>query len=114
AVAAGGAAIVRLLGANGAGKATTLRASSNNVRRTGRIVFAGKSIAGRSPEAIARLGVAHVPEGRGIFGELTVRENMRLGSYMRPHPAGRRGPAGDPRPLPPPPPAPAPPPGAPS
>jgi branched-chain amino acid transport system ATP-binding protein len=76
-------AIVALLGANGAGKTTTLRAISNTVRRTGRIVFAGKSIAGRSPEAIARLGVAHVPEGRGIFGELTVRENMRLGSYTR-------------------------------
>src|SRR5262249_56312158 len=94
AVAAGGAAIVRLLGANGAGKTTTLRAISNTVRRTGRIVFAGRSIAGRSPEAIARLGVAHVPEGRGIFGELTVRENMRLGSYTRRAPPVTRHPPG--------------------
>jgi branched-chain amino acid transport system ATP-binding protein len=75
--------IVALLGANGAGKTTTLRAISNTVRRTGRIALAGRGIERSSPEAIARLGVAHVPEGRGIFGELTVRENLRLGSYTR-------------------------------
>jgi branched-chain amino acid transport system ATP-binding protein len=75
--------VVALLGANGAGKTTTLRAISNTVRRSGRIVFAGRSLARRSPEAIARLGVAHVPEGRGVFGELSVRENLRLGSYLR-------------------------------
>ena len=75
--------IVALLGANGAGKTTTLRAISNTVRKTGEVVLDGKRITRRSPEAIARLGVAHVPEGRGVFAELTVRENMRLGSYMR-------------------------------
>jgi branched-chain amino acid transport system ATP-binding protein len=77
------ARMVAVLGANGAGKTTTLRAISNTVRKTGEVVFDGKRIARRSPEAIARLGVAHVPEGRGIVGELTVRENLRLGAYVR-------------------------------
>jgi branched-chain amino acid transport system ATP-binding protein len=76
-------AIVALLGANGAGKTTTLRAISNTVRKTGEVVLGGRRITSRSPEAIARLGVAHVPEGRGVFAELTVRENLRLGSYTR-------------------------------
>jgi branched-chain amino acid transport system ATP-binding protein len=75
--------IVALLGANGAGKTTTLRAVSNTVRKTGEVVLAGRRITRRSPEAIARLGVAHVPEGRGVFAELSVRENLRLGAYMR-------------------------------
>jgi branched-chain amino acid transport system ATP-binding protein len=75
--------IVALLGANGAGKTTTLRAISNTVRKTGEVVLAGRRISRRSPEAIARLGVAHVPEGRGVFAELTVRENLRLGAYTR-------------------------------
>ena len=75
--------VVALLGANGAGKTTTLRAISNMVRKTGRVVLDGQTITKRSPEAIARLGVAHVPEGRGVFAELTVRENLRLGSYTR-------------------------------
>jgi branched-chain amino acid transport system ATP-binding protein len=75
--------MVAVLGANGAGKTTTLRAVSNTVRRTGDVVFAGRRINRRSPEAIARLGIAHVPEGRGIVGELTVRENLRLGAYVR-------------------------------
>ena len=75
--------IVSVLGANGAGKTTTLRAISGTVKKTGSIVFAGKSIARRSPEAVARLGIAHVPEGRGTFMELTVRENLRLGAYVR-------------------------------
>ncbi len=74
---------VAVLGANGAGKTTTLRAVSGTVRRGGRIAFAGKSIARRSPEAIARAGIAHVPEGRGTLTELTVRENLRLGAYTR-------------------------------
>jgi branched-chain amino acid transport system ATP-binding protein len=75
--------IVAVLGANGAGKTTTLRAISGTVRRSGTIRFAGKSIAGRSPEAVARLGIAHVPEGRGTLSELSVAENLRLGAYVR-------------------------------
>jgi branched-chain amino acid transport system ATP-binding protein len=75
--------IVAVLGANGAGKTTTLRAISGTVRRNGKIRFAGKSIAGRSPEAVARLGIAHVPEGRGTLSELSVGENLRLGAYPR-------------------------------
>ena len=75
--------IVAVLGANGAGKTTTLRAISGTVKRSGRIRFAGKSIAGRSPEAVARLGIAHVPEGRGTLSELSVGENLRLGAYPR-------------------------------
>jgi branched-chain amino acid transport system ATP-binding protein len=75
--------ITALLGANGAGKTTTLRAISNTVRRGGRIRFAGKSLGRRSPESIVRLGIAHVPEGRGTFAELTVLENLRLGAYTR-------------------------------
>jgi branched-chain amino acid transport system ATP-binding protein len=72
--------IVSVLGPNGAGKTTTLRAISGTVRTTGEIVFDGKRI-GRAPDATARLGVAHVPEGRGTFAELTVWENLRLGAY---------------------------------
>jgi branched-chain amino acid transport system ATP-binding protein len=72
---------VALLGANGAGKTTTLRAISATVRRTGRIAFAGREP--RSPEEAARLGIAHVPEGRGTLADLTVRENLVLGAYVR-------------------------------
>jgi branched-chain amino acid transport system ATP-binding protein len=75
--------VVAVLGANGAGKTTTLRAVSGTVRRSGEISFAGKRISRRSPEAVARLGIAHVPEGRGTLTELTVRENLRLGAYVR-------------------------------
>jgi branched-chain amino acid transport system ATP-binding protein len=75
--------IVAVLGANGAGKTTTLRAISNTVRRSGEIRFADKSLMRRSPDSIVRLGVAHVPEGRGTFAELTVNENIRLGAYTR-------------------------------
>jgi len=74
---------VAVLGANGAGKTTTLRAVSGTVRRSGRIVFAGRAIARRPPEAIARTGIAHVPEGRGTLTELSVRENLRIGAYVR-------------------------------
>jgi branched-chain amino acid transport system ATP-binding protein len=74
---------VSLLGANGAGKTTTLRAISGTVRATGQIAFASKRISGRPPESIARLGVAHVPEGRGIYAELTVWENILLGGSTR-------------------------------
>jgi len=75
-----------LLGANGAGKTTTLRAICGMVRSEGEIVFAGQRLHRRSTEAIAALGIAHVPEGRGTFTGLTVEENLRLGGFTR---AGR-------------------------
>ena len=75
--------IVAVLGPNGAGKTTTLRAVSGTVRRSGKLVFAGRSLGRLGPAAVARLGVAHVPEGRGTFSELTVAENLRLGAYTR-------------------------------
>ena len=75
-------AIVAVLGANGAGKTTTLRAVSGTVRRSGTITFDGKPLRG-GPEAVARAGIAHVPEGRGTFTDLTVTENLRLGAYTR-------------------------------
>jgi branched-chain amino acid transport system ATP-binding protein len=75
--------VVSILGANGAGKTTTLRAVSGTVSKTGRVLFAGGDVSGRPPEGVARLGVAHVPEGRGLLGELTVWENLRMGAYMR-------------------------------
>ena len=75
--------IVALLGANGAGKTTTLRAITAGVRWTGDITFAGRSIRRMSTEDVVRLGVAHVPEGRGICTELTVDENLKLGSHLR-------------------------------
>ena len=71
-------AVVAVLGANGAGKTTTLRAVSGTVRRSGRIDFGGKPLRG-GPEAVARAGIAHVPEGRGLFFGLTVAEHFRLG-----------------------------------
>jgi branched-chain amino acid transport system ATP-binding protein len=74
---------VGILGANGAGKTTTLRAISGTVRAGGRIVFDGKDIRGRRPDQVAALGIAHVPEGRGTLGDLTVRENLRVGAYLR-------------------------------
>jgi branched-chain amino acid transport system ATP-binding protein len=72
--------VVALLGANGAGKTTTLRSISSMTRTSGDIVFDGRAIARRSPEYAARLGIAHVPEGRGLFPELTVWENLRMGA----------------------------------
>jgi branched-chain amino acid transport system ATP-binding protein len=72
-----------LLGANGAGKTTTLRAICGMVRSEGEIVFSGQRLDRRATEAIASLGVAHVPEGRGTFIALTVEENLRLGGYTR-------------------------------
>ena len=72
-----------VLGANGAGKTTTLRAISGLIHAQGDIVFDGRSILGRSPEAVARLGIAHVPQGRGTFTELTVEENLRIGAINR-------------------------------
>ncbi len=76
--------VTALLGANGAGKTTTLRAICGLVRTTGTVALEGKRIDGLPTEDIVRLGVAHVPEGRGTFMELTVEENMRLGAYIRP------------------------------
>ena len=74
--------LVAVLGANGAGKTTTLRAISGTVRRSGDVVFGGKKLP-RRPDATARAGIAHVPEGRGTFSELSVWENLRLGAYAR-------------------------------
>jgi branched-chain amino acid transport system ATP-binding protein len=75
--------MVALLGANGAGKTTTLRAVSRTVRTSGDIRYEGKSIVRRAPDAVAKLGIAHVPEGRGLFAELSVWENLRMGAYVR-------------------------------
>lgn len=75
-------AIVALLGANGAGKTTCLRAVTGMVKRSGSIAFEGTDISGRATEDIARLGVAHVPEGRGTLAELSVRENLAVGGYL--------------------------------
>ena len=74
--------IVAVLGANGAGKTTTLRAVSGTVRRTGTITFAGTPLRG-GPESVAKAGIAHVPEGRGTFTELSVVDNLKLGAYTR-------------------------------
>ncbi|KOS57671.1 ABC transporter ATP-binding protein [Rhodococcus rhodochrous] len=70
-----------VLGANGAGKTTILRALCGMVRTRGRIEFDGQDIAGMRTDRIARLGIAHVPQGRGTFGDLTVEENLRIGGY---------------------------------
>jgi branched-chain amino acid transport system ATP-binding protein len=75
--------VVALLGANGAGKTTTLRAISGLVSKSGALTFAGKDIRKSSPERLAKRGIAHVPEGRGLFPELTVWENLRMGAYTR-------------------------------
>jgi branched-chain amino acid transport system ATP-binding protein len=76
--------LVVILGANGAGKSTLLRAISGLARAaTGSILLGERDIGRDSPEAIVRHGVAHVPEGRGIFPDLTVRENLRIGAYAR-------------------------------
>jgi branched-chain amino acid transport system ATP-binding protein len=75
--------ITALLGANGAGKTTTLRAICGMVRTQGKVHFAGRRIDGARTEDIARLGIAHVPDGRGTFVQLTTEENLRLGAYAR-------------------------------
>jgi len=80
-VAEGG--VTALLGANGAGKTSTLRALCGMIRATGDISFGGVSIIGRATEDIARLGIAHVPEGRGTFSRMTVEENLQLGAMTR-------------------------------
>jgi len=75
--------ITTLLGANGAGKTTTLRALSGMCRTSGNMRFDGKTIAGRATEDIVRLGIAHVPQGRGTFSRQTVEENLEIGAMTR-------------------------------
>jgi branched-chain amino acid transport system ATP-binding protein len=75
--------IVALLGANGAGKTTTLRSISGMVKTAGRVRFDGHDIVNKPPEEVARLGVSHVPEGRGTLAQLTVWENLQMGAYVR-------------------------------
>ncbi|MEV1240237.1 ABC transporter ATP-binding protein [Nonomuraea sp. NPDC049750] len=87
-LAVGAGEICAILGPNGAGKTTLLRALSGMVRGRGSVRLGGTELTGRSPDAIARRGVAHVPEGRGTFMPLTVEENLRLGAYVR---RGRTG-----------------------
>jgi branched-chain amino acid transport system ATP-binding protein len=84
-ITAGAATITTVLGANGAGKTTLLRAISGMVRpRSGRVLVDGADRAGRSPEDMARAGIAHVPEGQGVIAELTVEENLRIGMMSWP------------------------------
>jgi branched-chain amino acid transport system ATP-binding protein len=80
--------ITTLLGANGAGKTTTLRALCQMVKTQGEIRFAGERMDGKATEDIVRLGIAHVPDGRGTFVNLTTEENLRLGAYARKERAG--------------------------
>ena len=80
--------ITAILGANGAGKTTTLRALCQTVRTSGSILFEGRQLIGQATENVVRLGVAHVPDGRGTFGALSVEENLRLGAYVRRDKAG--------------------------
>ncbi|MES2032507.1 MAG: ABC transporter ATP-binding protein [Pseudomonadota bacterium] len=75
--------LTTLLGANGAGKTTTLRSICNMIRSTGSIEFEGKKLGNRSTESIVRLGIAHVPQGRGTFTTMTVEENLQLGAISR-------------------------------
>jgi branched-chain amino acid transport system ATP-binding protein len=75
--------IVAVLGANGAGKTTTLRAISGAIQRSGSLTFVGRSLLGCGAADAARRGIAHVPEGRGTMGQLTVLENLQLGAYVR-------------------------------
>jgi branched-chain amino acid transport system ATP-binding protein len=74
---------VAILGANGAGKTTTLRAISGTVKTTGDVYFDGHKLFRRTPEAMARRGIAHVPEGRGTFATLSVLDNLRLGAWVQ-------------------------------
>jgi branched-chain amino acid transport system ATP-binding protein len=80
--------IFTLIGANGSGKSSTLRALSQLLRHGGKVSFAGRDLRGVPPEKVVAMGLAHVPEGRGIFGNLTVMENLRLGAWIRKDRAG--------------------------
>src|SRR3982750_1651987 len=76
--------IVTLIGANGAGKTTTLKTISGLLKvRSGEIVYEGRSIANLPPHQIVKLGISHVPEGRMIFANLTVQENLMMGAYLQ-------------------------------
>lgn len=81
--------ILALVGANGAGKTTTLRALSGMLPCEGSVTLQGQDLRGLSPDRILRLGLSHVPEGRGIFGGLTVMENLQLGAWIRSDKAAR-------------------------
>ena len=81
--------ILALVGANGAGKTTTLRALSGMLPCEGSVMLEGRDLRGLSPDEILRLGLSHVPEGRGIFGGLTVMENLQLGAWIRRDKAAR-------------------------
>ncbi len=80
--------ITAILGANGAGKTTTLRALCQTVKTSGSIVFDGQQLVGKATESVVRMGVAHVPDGRGTFAALSTEENLRLGGYVRGDKAG--------------------------
>ncbi len=75
--------LVVVLGANGSGKTTTLRAISGMLEFRGEVTFEGRSLAGRRPDQIVQAGIAHVPQGRGTINELTVEENLRIGAWTR-------------------------------
>jgi len=79
--------IVTLIGSNGAGKSTTLRAISGLVKSQGQILYQGRDLSNRPPHAIVAAGVSHVPEGRMIFANLTVAENLDMGAYLQKHKA---------------------------
>ncbi|MEX1044570.1 MAG: ABC transporter ATP-binding protein [Chthoniobacterales bacterium] len=81
--------ILALVGANGAGKTTALRAISGMLPFEGSVILEGRDVRGMTPDRILRLGLSHVPEGRGIFGGLTVMENLQLGAWIRRDKAGR-------------------------
>lgn len=81
--------ILALVGANGAGKTTTLRALSGMLPCEGSVVLEDRDLRGLSPDRILKLGLSHVPEGRGIFGSLTVMENLQLGAWIRRDKAAR-------------------------
>ena len=80
--------VTTFLGANGAGKTSTLRALSGMIEITGEVRFRSQAVAGKATEELARLGIAHVPEGRGTFGRLTTEENLELGAIARTDRAG--------------------------
>ena len=75
--------ITTILGANGAGKTTTLRALCQVVKTSGSVVLDGTQVVGKSTESVVRMGVAHVPDGRGTFTALSVEDNLKLGAYVR-------------------------------
>ena len=83
--------VVVLLGANGAGKTTTVRAICQMVGTKGSVRMAGTELVGKRPEQMARMGIAHVPQGRGTFPELTVEENLEVGAYVRKDRSAIRG-----------------------